>query len=134
MWFDPYAALAEMQPEDAPESLADTGADKGSQGAVSATPVPDNNAQTLRDIQERSERKERLIDQTFQSRQPVALEPCSRVDNYPHGHSVGGRPLTWSGKIVSLDAWRELTEWERHGPRGRMWNGITQSWEQNNEQ
>lgn len=38
-------------------------------------------------------------------------------------------PRTWSGRVVSLAAWRELTDWERHGPRGRRWNGLTGQWE-----
>ncbi|MEI4264240.1 hypothetical protein [Roseovarius sp. D0-M9] len=46
-----------------------------------------------------------------------------------HGFSVGGRPRTWTGKIVSLDAWRLLSEWEKHGPDGRLWNGNTMKWE-----
>ena len=50
-------------------------------------------------------------------------------DPWRHGASVTGRPRTWTGRIVSLDAWRTLTEWERHGPNGRQWNGITQRWE-----
>lgn len=46
-----------------------------------------------------------------------------------HGASVTGSPRTWTGRVVSLDAWRSLTEWERHGPNGRNWNGITRRWE-----
>lgn len=49
--------------------------------------------------------------------------------DFPHGTGVGGRPLTWTGRVVSLDAWRELSEWERHGPQGRHWNGISRRWE-----
>ena len=40
-------------------------------------------------------------------------------DMWRHGASVAGNPLTWTGRVVSLDAWRNLTEWERHGPDGR---------------
>ena len=46
-----------------------------------------------------------------------------------HGKSVAGNPLTWTGKVVSLEAWRDLTEWEKHGPDGRHWNGATRKWE-----
>lgn len=38
----------------------------------------------------------------------------------PYGASVGGRPLTYTGRVVSLEAWRTLTDWEKHGPRGRQ--------------
>jgi hypothetical protein len=48
----------------------------------------------------------------------------------PYGESVAGNPVTWTGCIVSLAAWRILTEWEKHGPNGRHWNGITKQWEQ----
>ena len=47
----------------------------------------------------------------------------------PYGRAVGGGQLTWTGKVVSLDAWRALSEWERHGSTGKMWNGLTQQWE-----
>jgi hypothetical protein len=50
-------------------------------------------------------------------------------DDCRHGHTVDGTPKTWTGKVVSLDAWRQLSEWEKHGPDGRQWNGKTQSWE-----
>lgn len=48
---------------------------------------------------------------------------------FPYGTSPGGRPLTCTGRVVSLNAWRSLTEWERHGPDGRRWNGKTREWE-----
>lgn len=46
-----------------------------------------------------------------------------------HGTTSDGRPLTWTGRVVSLAAWRLLTEWERHGPKGQHWNGITKQWQ-----
>jgi hypothetical protein len=52
-----------------------------------------------------------------------------KVDELLHGFAVNGNPNTWTGKVVSLTAWRQLNEWERHGPNGRHWNGITQAWE-----
>lgn len=48
---------------------------------------------------------------------------------FPYGESAGERPLTYTGRVVSLNAWRSLTEWEKHGPRGRMWCGRSQLWE-----
>ncbi|MGX0975930.1 hypothetical protein ACSSVY_001640 [Roseovarius sp. MBR-51] len=36
----------------------------------------------------------------------------------PYGASVGGRLLTYTGRVVSLEAWRTLSEWERHGASG----------------
>ena len=57
---------------------------------------------------------------------PLPPRP-SHCDN-PHGYSVGGSPKTWTGKIVSMADWRNLSAWERHGPDGRMWNGLTRQW------
>ncbi|WP_299986660.1 hypothetical protein [uncultured Ruegeria sp.] len=47
----------------------------------------------------------------------------------PDKVGVGGRPVTWTGKVVSLEDWRNMTDWERHGPSGKMWNGKTHQWE-----
>ncbi|UAB89710.1 hypothetical protein I5192_03230 [Ruegeria sp. SCSIO 43209] len=60
---------------------------------------------------------------------PVQRQPPERGP-VPDKVGVGGRPVTWTGKVVSLDDWRNLTGWERHGPNGRLWNGKTQQWEQ----
>ena len=61
-------------------------------------------------------------------RREVVQFLLSRAD-YPYGQSVAGNPKTWTGKIVSLNAWRALNEWERHGNNWRHWNGKTQQWE-----
>jgi hypothetical protein len=53
-----------------------------------------------------------------------------QTDLHPHGVTCGGRPKTWMGRVVSLAAWRDLTEWERDGPKDQHWNGITSQWEQ----
>lgn len=46
-----------------------------------------------------------------------------------YGLSVAGNPKTWTGRVVSISEWRKLSEWDRHGPNGRLWNGLTRSWE-----
>ena len=56
-------------------------------------------------------------------------EPKPSTETFRHGLSVTGQPLTWTGRIVSLADWRDLTALERDGPNGRHWNGITQCWE-----
>ena len=28
-----------------------------------------------------------------------------------------------------MDEWHALSEWDRHGSTGKMWNGITRQWE-----
>ena len=54
----------------------------------------------------------------------------SKGDASPYGQTIGGRQLTWTGKVVSLADWRTLSEWERHGSTGRVWDGKTQQWKE----
>ncbi len=46
----------------------------------------------------------------------------------PKSRSVGERPKTWTGKVVSLDDWQNLTSCEKHGPNGRVWCGVRKAW------
>jgi hypothetical protein len=48
---------------------------------------------------------------------------------YPYGFTVSGLPLTWTGGQVTYAAWDVLSDWDRHGPRGRLWSGIARGWE-----
>lgn len=51
------------------------------------------------------------------------------ADASPHGIcALTGEPRTWTGRIVSLDAWRKLSDWDRHGPAGRLHCGICKAW------
>ena len=59
----------------------------------------------------------------------LSLAGIVAPEGFPHGISVGGHPLTWTGRVVNLDEWRRLSDWERHGPRGKQWNGLTGQWE-----
>lgn len=53
------------------------------------------------------------------------------ADALPHGIcALTGEPRTWTGRIVSLGAWRKLSDWERHGPAGRLHCGICKAWVQ----
>lgn len=56
----------------------------------------------------------------------VATPSASEIN--PQAETAGGRVATWTGRVVSLDEWRRLTAWERHGPNGRLWCGITSTW------
>lgn len=49
-------------------------------------------------------------------------------DPFRHGRGVTGDPRTWTGRIFSLDDWRRLSDWERHGPDGRLWCGCCRGW------
>ena len=59
---------------------------------------------------------------------PLPVRPGANADPLPD-IAGNGRVRTWSGRVVSLDAWRKLSAWERHGPNGRHWDGRTRSWE-----
>ena len=48
---------------------------------------------------------------------------------FPNGTSIGGRPLTWTGRVVSLDDRRRLSDWGRDGPQGKHWSGANRTWE-----
>lgn len=48
---------------------------------------------------------------------------------FPYGFGPNGNPRTWTGRVVSLDDWRRMSAWERHGSTGQLWNGITRQWE-----
>ena len=48
---------------------------------------------------------------------------------FPYGTAPNGNPRTWTGRIVSLDDWRSLSEWDRHGSAGKMWNALSGCWE-----
>jgi len=54
-------------------------------------------------------------------------------EEFPHGASVNGSPLTWTGRVVSLREWHHLSEWERHGPNGRVWCGLAKRWVEKSE-
>lgn len=58
-----------------------------------------------------------------------SAETTPSPETFPHGLSFTGQPKTWTGRIVSLEDWRNLNEWERHGPNGRLWNGLARQWE-----
>jgi hypothetical protein len=122
MWFDPHAMRAKIV---------------GHPPATSATTA--TQAQPARPVSQMSRLSQPLYSQKPVSRvaevASVATplvpkpEPPPNAEIFPHGTAFDGRPKTWTGCIVSLDTWRNLTEWEKHGPNGRHWNGITQTWE-----
>jgi hypothetical protein len=123
MWFNPHAKLVEIA-EQPPATSATT-----------ATQAP-----AARPMSQVSRLSQPLYSQKLAFRvaevasvaPPLAPkpEPQPSAEIFPHGVTFTGQPKTWAGGIVSLDAWRNLTEWEKHGPNGRHWNGKTQTWEQ----
>lgn len=62
---------------------------------------------------------------------PSAPAPSRDEDDmFRHGRSVAGNPVTWTGRVVRLDDWRQLSAWDRHGPDGRHFCGICRAWVQ----
>jgi len=60
---------------------------------------------------------------------PIAPPPSRQAETFPHGLCrITGRPRTWTGKVVALDEWRRLSEWEQTGPAGRHWCGLCRGW------
>lgn len=117
MWFDPYKAIIgiDRSPPATPATTATNRADRPSRVAEVA------DVATM----------PRLIPEIEQPAHR-APEVRPRREIYPYGTAcdMGDAPRTWTGRVVSLDEWRRLTEWEKHGPNGRLWNGITRQWEQ----
>lgn len=121
MWFDVQAALAEIEggdipaPEAYPPAASATPATKPARVAIVASVAtpPAQNPET----------------DTPEAAPLVAnVASVAAPETFLHSRSVAGHPLTWTGRVVSLDAWRQLSEWERHGPNGRHWCGITRNW------
>jgi hypothetical protein len=107
MWFNPRAKLAEISGQH-PATPATTATNRdeppprvASVASVATPPRP----------------------------KPQAAPPDAA--GFPHGTAcdMGLYPRTWTGRVVSLQAWRELTDWEKHGPRGGHWNAATGEWE-----
>lgn len=63
--------------------------------------------------------------------QPKPAKPQPQ-EAFPYGTACGPEDMlrTWTGRVVPLADWRTLTDWERHGPKGQHWNGLTREWEQ----
>ncbi|WP_108838614.1 hypothetical protein [Tateyamaria sp. Alg231-49] len=108
MWFDARAKLAEITGHP-PATSATTATQTPPVSRVSQAPMAENHS--------------------FVAKVAIVATP-SAPSTEPDGVFVGGRALTWTGRVVSLADWRNLTGWEKHGPDGRHWNGITRQWEQ----
>ena len=95
MWFDAQAALQGLGGAESPRSEL-------AAPAKPARPTVANVADVAGGAVENSNTSLR------------AIEPETTS---PYGASVGGRLLTYTGRVVSRATWRNLSDWERHGPR-----------------
>mgnify|MGYP000616243519 CR=1 FL=1 len=109
MWFDAHTKLAEIAGHP-PATSATT--------ATQAPPVSQ-----LSRVSQAPEAENHSFVANVAS---VATPSAPRTE--PDGATVGGRAATWTGKVVALDDWRHMTAWERHGPDGRHWCGLSKSW------
>lgn len=122
MWFDAQKVLAEIEGGDVPLSTAPVSRlSQVSQRSCPKAESPPHNVAGVANVAT-------PLAQNRKSESPVRGD-MQTPKIFPHGLSCAGRPLTWTGRIVSLDEWRRLTAWERDGPRGRIWNGITKQWQ-----
>ena len=124
MWFDVAAALADIEAHPPATAAA---------SQPEAPPVSQ-----LSQVSQAPEAAPHAL--ATGSAGPVALSPPSQPrpsrpapsapggGTFRHGVTGGGRPRTWTGRIVSLEEWRGLSEWERHGPDGRLWCGCCRAW------
>ncbi|WP_321363161.1 hypothetical protein [uncultured Celeribacter sp.] len=71
--------------------------------------------------------KENTAQKTSPSARRAAPDPHDTAQ--PSRLSVGSSPCTWTGKVVSLEEWKRMSDWERHGPNGRHWNALSRKWE-----
>jgi hypothetical protein len=112
MWLDVRAKLAEIE---------------GTPTATTATTAT-NWANPARRVAEVAEvaTPPRVKSEIAPPARAVGLDP----DAFPYGTAcnLGDAPRTWTGRIVSLDEWLRLTEWEKHGPNGRHWCGLCRCW------
>ena len=102
MWFDARAKLAEIEARP-PATIA-------TPATTQANPAP-------------------RVAEVASVATPLRSKPALRVAKVAGvaTPSASG-PRTWTGRIVSLDAWRRLSDWERHGPNGRHWCGLCREW------
>ena len=107
MWFDAQAKLAEIA---------------GHPPATSATPA--TNTAPMSQVSR--------VSQPPEAQKPAlhgaSVETLGASKAKPDEETVGGRAVTWTGRVVSLDDWRNLTAWDRKGPDGRHWCGISKAW------
>ena len=114
MWFDATAALAEIQAGGKP------GFDRAPRAtrATCATRTPEMQpgvAHVARVARPRGSN-------------PEITPPRQKPEIFPYGQAFGGRPKTWTGRVVSLEEWRGLSAWDKRGPDGRLFCGICRVW------
>lgn len=112
MWFDPQKALAAIEGGNLPPS----------------DPVPDpaqGRLACLAGLARPMPQKPEFASEAARSADLAQPTP----ETFNHGARIDGNRRTWTGRVVSLDEWRKLSDWDRHGSTGKIWNGLTRQWE-----
>ena len=124
MWFDARAKLNEIAGQP-PAAFAATVPPVSQVSQVSQRPKANKPALRVAEVASVATPPRSNLESTPPAR-------ADRLDQgvaaFPYGSSPGGRPLAWTGRVVSLADWRTLTDQERHGPNGRHWCGVTKQW------
>ena len=111
MLFDVQAALSDIL--NSPPAPCDSRDFRNSTGAKS---------------QQSRESQPQAVPFDFATGQPKPSAPTPSQDANTPPLTDTGRVKTFTGKIVSLEEWRNLPEWEQRGPNGRLWCGICREW------
>ena len=135
MWFDARKALEEIEGGSAPplDSTRPNDAAKPEIVAMSQLSQPSGIENQPPNVENTTSNVAigPFVAMSQLSQHPTAQKTdAQQAQRKAHGVSFGGRPKTWTGRVVSLDAWRALSEWERHGSSGQSWNGAKRQWEQ----
>jgi len=130
MWFDVTAVLAEIEggQRPAPEGQTRVAKVAGPQPVKAQVAQPDatRRVASLADVAVLY-----ALEAKDAGSLPVgheAAKPDFMQDLCQHGASVAGKPCTWTGRPVSPAEWRNLSEWQRHGPDGRFWCACCRAW------
>lgn len=73
-----------------------------------------------------SHQREAVFCQVKSERQVVNVKKST--DDMRHGFAVSRNPKTWTGNVISMSNWQRLTDWQKHGPNGRIWCGECRAW------
>jgi hypothetical protein len=56
-------------------------------------------------------------------------KPRISSDRSPYGEAFGGLWRIWCGRLVIPAQCAELSDWDKHGSTGMLWNDLTRCWE-----
>jgi hypothetical protein len=133
MWFDARAALEGIEGQERPKPATtgqrDSRNSQDSQGwAAHDMPQAQRDRGKFAEFARfaTSRPKANFAAQYAREARPVSDE--GEVFPYGTACNLGDTPRTWNGHVVSLAKWHRLSEWEKHGPNGRIWCGLCRCW------